>query len=95
MRAFVEELDATRVCIGQPAVITADGLPEKRFAGKVAQVAARMGKRTLLSDEPGEYKDLYFREVLIDLDAGNELPLNLRVQARIQEDMISAGLRTS
>jgi multidrug resistance efflux pump len=84
VRAFVEELDAARVGVGQPAVVTADGLPGKEFPGKVALVAPRMGRRDLQSDAPGEYKDLYFREVVIDLDAGTELPLNLRVQARIQ-----------
>ncbi len=89
VRAFVEELDAARVRVGQPAVVIADGLPGQEFRGKVGMVAPRMGKRDLLSDAPGEYKDLYFREVLIDLDAGTELPLNLRVQARIQ--MAPAG----
>lgn len=84
VRAFVEELDSARVCVGQPAVATADSFPGREFLGKVALVAPRMGKRVLQSDEPGEYKDLYFREVVIDLDAGTELALNLRVQAHIQ-----------
>jgi HlyD family secretion protein len=84
VRAFVEELDSARVCVGQPAVATADSFPGRKFLGKVALVAPRMGKRVLQSDEPGEYQDLYFREVVIDLDAGTELALNLRVQAHIQ-----------
>lgn len=84
VRTFVEELDSARVCVGQPAVATADGLPHQEFRGTVASVAPRMGKRVLLSDAPGEYKDLYFREVMIDLDTGTELALNLRVQVRIQ-----------
>jgi hypothetical protein len=29
-------------------------------------------------------KDVYYREVLIDLAGGAELPLNLRVQVRIE-----------
>jgi multidrug resistance efflux pump len=84
VRAFVEELDATRVRPGQSATITADGLPGKLFAGAVAQVAPRMGRRAPQTDAPGEYKDLYFREVIIDPDDAHELPLNLRVQARIK-----------
>jgi HlyD family secretion protein len=84
VRAFVEELDSARVCVGQPAMVTADGLPGQEFHGKVALVASRMGKRVLQSDAPGEYKDLYFREIVIDLDTGTELALNLRVQALIQ-----------
>jgi HlyD family secretion protein len=84
VRAFVEELDAVRLAPGQAAAVTADGLPGREFRGKVALVAPRMGRRAPQSDAPGEYKDLFFREVLVDLDAGDELPINLRVQARIR-----------
>jgi multidrug resistance efflux pump len=83
VRAFVEELDAARVKVGQRAQVTADGVPGKVFAGKVTEVMPRMGRRGLDTDNPGEYKDLYFREVLIELEAADELPLNLRVHTRI------------
>jgi len=83
VRAFVEEIDIGRVHAAQDAVITADGVPGKEFRGKVAAVLPRMGKRAPLSHEPGEYRDLYFREVLIDLDEALMLPTNLRVEARI------------
>lgn len=84
VRAFVEELDISRVQVGQTAIITAEGLPGKEYAGQLTLVVSRMGKRGLQSDAPGEYKDLYFREVLIDLNTQDDLPLNLRVEARIQ-----------
>jgi multidrug resistance efflux pump len=84
VRAFIEELDATRVVVGQRAQVTADGLPGREFDGTVALVMPRMGQRGPRSDAPGEFKDLYFREALIDLDAGEELPINLRVQVRIR-----------
>src|SRR5207244_3941932 len=84
VRAFVEELDFDRVAVGQPASVTADGLPGRTFTGQVAVALPRMGKRAPQSDAPNEMKDLYYREVLIDLDAGAELPTNLRVQVRIQ-----------
>jgi len=86
VRAFVEELDVCRVRVGQSAAVTADGLPGKEFAGKVAELLPRMGKRVPQSDASGEYKDLYYREALIDLDAADELPTNLRVQVRIAAD---------
>lgn len=84
IRAFVEELDATRVRPGQDATVTADGLPGKHLAGKVVQVAPRMGRRAPQTDSPGEYKDLYYREVLIEPEGADELPLNYRVLARIR-----------
>jgi multidrug resistance efflux pump len=83
VRAFVEELDAVRVRAGQKAVITADGLPGRELRGTVALALPRMGRRAPQSDAPGEYKDLYFREVLIDLDEAVDLPVSLRVQVLI------------
>jgi multidrug resistance efflux pump len=83
VRAFVEELDAVRVRPGQKAVVTADGLPGRELRGTVALALPRMGRRAPQSDAPGEYKDLYFREVLIDLDEAEELPISLRVQVLI------------
>jgi multidrug resistance efflux pump len=84
VRAFVEELDAARVRAGQGAVVTVDGLPGREFRGSLAVVMPRMGKRFPQTEAPEEYKDLYFREVLIDLDGAGELTLNLRVRVRIQ-----------
>lgn len=83
VRAFVEELDAARVRLGQPAVVTADGLAGQEFRGTVRELLPRMGRRAPESDSPGEYKDVYFREVLVDLDERPELPINLRVRVRI------------
>ncbi len=84
VRAFIEELDASRVKTGHAAVITLDGLPGREFHGTVSVIVPRMGKRTPHSDAPGEYKDVHYREVLVDLDGGDELPLNIRVQTRIR-----------
>jgi multidrug resistance efflux pump len=83
VRAFVEELDIAKVEPGQQAVVTVDGFPDREFRGKVGLVLSRMGKRAPQSDAPGEYKDVYYREVLIDLDSAMELPTNLLVRVRI------------
>jgi HlyD family secretion protein len=83
VRAFVEELDALRVAPGQAATITVDGLAGKVFHGRVARVMPRMGTRAAPADLAAERKDMYYREVLIDLEPGKELPLNLRVQVQI------------
>lgn len=83
VRAFVEELDVFKVQPGQRVFVTADGLPDKEFTGKVSVVMSRMGVRTLQSESPGEYKDVHAREVMIDLDNVADLPLNLRVRVWI------------
>jgi multidrug resistance efflux pump len=84
VRAFVEELDASRVKVGQSAVVTCDGLPGQEFRGTVREVLPRMGKRSLRTDAPEEYKDVYFREVIVELVGGAELLLNLQVRVQIQ-----------
>ncbi|MGE3809118.1 MAG: efflux RND transporter periplasmic adaptor subunit [Gemmataceae bacterium] len=83
VRAFVEELDAFKVQPGLPARITIDGLPDKEYTGTVAVVVPRMGDDSVRSNVPGEYRDLYYREVLIDIEKGEDLPTNLRVRAWI------------
>lgn len=84
VRAFIEELDALRVREGQPALVTVDGAPGKEFTGRISEVLLRMDRDATHSDRPGEYEDVYHRPVLIDLDDGRELPLNQRVDIRIQ-----------
>jgi multidrug resistance efflux pump len=84
VRAFIEELDADRVKLGQRATVTADAMPDREIAGKVTLVVPRMGKRSPQTDTPGEYRDLYYREVLIDLLGDDELPPNLRVKVFIE-----------
>src|SRR5262249_35162289 len=84
VRAFVEELDAARVEVGQGAVVTCDGLPGKEFRGAGREVLPRMGKRSLKTAAPEEYKDVYFREVMVELAEGEELLLNVQVRVQIQ-----------
>ncbi len=83
VRAFVEELDALRVRPGQTVSVAVDGLPGRQFRGSVATVLPRMGKRHPRSDAPGEYQDLYYREVFIDLANSEGLIINLRTAVRI------------
>jgi hypothetical protein len=84
VRAFVEELDAPNVRVGQQAVITVDGLPGREFHGPVTRLNPRMGPKTLWSDHPTERQDTRTREVWIDLDEPTSgLVLGLRVDVFI------------
>jgi RND family efflux transporter MFP subunit len=83
VRAFVDELDMARVQPGQRALVTATGVPGREFPGIVTALSPRMGKTAVTNEAPEEYRDVYFREVMIDLDEAFELPLNLRVEVRI------------
>jgi hypothetical protein len=81
--AFVEERDVSRVQVGQVAVVTADAVPDREFLGKVAVVVPRRRKRSIRSNAPGQYREVYFREVFIDLQNPGELALNMRIHTRI------------
>lgn len=85
VRAFIEELDVFEVRKGQPATIAADGHRGKVWRGLVADLMPRMSNDAVYSDAPGEYqgRDVNFREVLIDLEGGEDLPLNYRVRVQI------------
>ena len=63
--------------------VTVDGLPGKTFQGKVHSVLWQRANAEQ-SDASNEYHDIYYREVLIDLDATDGLLVNLRTVVRIQ-----------
>jgi HlyD family secretion protein len=84
VRADIDELDIARVREGQRAKVTSDALPGRVFQGQVTQVARRMGGRNLLSDDPAQRRDMKILEALIALEAGEDLPIGLRVDVRIQ-----------
>jgi RND family efflux transporter MFP subunit len=84
VRAWVEELDVDRVAVGQRAWVKADGFAGREFHGTVIEVAGRMGQDAPRSHRPGEREDIYYREALIELDQGLELPLNLRSDVLIR-----------
>jgi hypothetical protein len=95
VRAFVEELDACRVDLGQAVEVRVDGLPDRVLPGQVTAILPRMGQRAPRGDRPEEFKDVYFREVFVTLDAGADLPLNLRVRVRILTNRVTTPAPTN
>ncbi len=83
VRAFVEELDAPRVQVGQPVTVVADGLRDAKFTGKVTHLSPRMSAKQIWSDSPAERYDTKAREIWVDLDSGENLVVGLRVDVLI------------
>ena len=54
-----------------------------------AGVSAPAGAMTVAPARPGEREDTYYREVIIELVDGTELPLNLRVDVFIHPPAVS------
>ena len=83
VRADVDELDVSRVAVGQRAFASSDAFPGREFAGRVARVSRRMGPRNSVSENPAARVDTKILEALVELDEGVVLPVGLRVDVRI------------
>lgn len=83
VRADVDELDVSRVAVGQRAFATSDAFPGREFGGRVARVSRRMGPRNSVSENPAARVDTKILEALVELDEGVVLPVGLRVDVRI------------
>ncbi|HEX5442974.1 MAG TPA: HlyD family efflux transporter periplasmic adaptor subunit, partial [Pirellulales bacterium] len=90
VRAYVDELDAPRVCENMPAQISADGMPGKQVLGRVVRMAPRMSRKPLRTDDPAERFDTKVREVWVELnetDRGN-LVVGLPVDVVLGESQV-------
>jgi multidrug resistance efflux pump len=85
IRAFVEELDAPRVCMGMTARITADGLLDKAFTGQVVSISPQMSSKSMHADRPNELYDTKVREVVLELSDVQEPIVGLRVDVEFAD----------
>ncbi len=83
VRVEVDERDVGSVRTGQPAYMTADTYPDRKFTGRVVRVGQVMGRKNVRTEEPTERVDTKILEVLVELDQGQHLPPGLRVDAFI------------
>jgi multidrug resistance efflux pump len=78
VRAFVEEMDAPRLRVGMTAKAAFDGIPDRKFSGRIVRLSPRMGRKELWSDRPTERLDTKTREVWIELEPSESLVVGLR-----------------
>ncbi len=86
VRAYVEELDAITLTVGQSAYAAADGLPDRRFSARIIWIAPSMQPKTHLHNHPGERVDTRVREVLVQIDQPDGLVIGLPVDVFIEPD---------
>jgi HlyD family secretion protein len=84
IRADVDETDVARLSIGQAAYVTAAAYGDRRFSGKVVRIGEILGRKNVRTDEPSERVDSKILETLIELDAGQTLPIGLRVDTYLE-----------
>jgi HlyD family secretion protein len=88
-RLDVDERDIRKVTIGMTGYVIADGIPDK-FPGKVVEIARRMGRKNVRTDDPAERVDTRIIEVVLELEGEPKLPVGLRVSGFLQVDAAPA-----
>ncbi|HMD38961.1 MAG TPA: HlyD family secretion protein [Candidatus Acidoferrum sp.] len=83
VRLDVDEADVSKLQVGQRAYVTAEAYGTHRFGGTVIRVGRILGKKNVRTDEPSEHVDAKILETLVQLDAGERLPLGLRVDSYV------------
>lgn len=81
VRVDVDETDVARVYVGQPAWVVASAYGDRKFTARVVRVGEALGRKNVRTDEPTEKVDRKILETLLELDAGQSLPIGLRVDA--------------
>ena len=86
LRADVDEMDLSRVKKGQRVFATCDAFGTRRFPGTIVQIAQTLGRKNFRTDRPTEKADTKILEVVIALDDGRDLPLELQMSVWFLRD---------
>ena len=79
VRVDIDERDIGRVAIGADAVATTDAFRDRVFKGKVVEMARRMGRKNVRTDDPNERIDTKILEVVFELEETKPLVPGERV----------------
>ena len=79
VRIDVDERQVAGLKVGQKGYVTAKAFGDRKFEGHVVEIARRMGRKNVRTDEPTERIDTKIREVVLELDDGHDLVQGLRV----------------
>lgn len=81
VRMDLDERDLGKVRVGGTAIVRAIAFPGRDFSARIVEVAQRMGRKNVRSDDPVERNDTKVLEVVMVLDATSELVVGQRVMA--------------
>lgn len=83
VRAEIDERYIAQLRAGQTAFVSARGLGQRSFTGKIVAINNVMGKKRVFSRAATERKDLDVVEVLVDIEEGFSAPIGLQVEVRV------------
>lgn len=86
VRAFVEELDAMDVQVGRRVTVVASGRSDREYAGRIVSCAPSVQPKSHRHLNPGERLDVRVREIIVELEDGEDLLIGLPVEVFIHEE---------
>lgn len=90
VRLDIDERFIGSVFVGQPGYAVAEAY-DRKFTGKVVEIAQRMGRKNQRTDDPTERIDTKIREVVLELDNAGDLVPGLRVIGYLSETKLEAS----
>ena len=84
VRMDVDERDFAHVSVGSNVVVRAIAFPGRDFSGRVIEVARRMSRKNVRSDDSVERNDTKVLEVVIALEQSTDLVVGQRVMSYVR-----------
>jgi hypothetical protein len=91
VRLDIDERFIGSVFVGQPGYVVVEAY-NKKFPGKVVEIAQRMGRKNQRTDDPTERIDTKIREVVLELEDAKDLVPGLRAIGYLSETKLEASV---
>jgi HlyD family secretion protein len=95
VRLDIDERFIGSVFVGQPGYVVVEAYSDRRFPGKVVDIAQRMGRKNQRTDDPTERIDTKIREVVLELDDASELVPGLRATGYLSETKLESSSKVA
>jgi HlyD family secretion protein len=90
VRLDIDERFIGSVFVGQPGYVVVEAYSDRKFPGKVVDIAQRMGRKNQRTDDPTERIDTKIREVVLELEDATELVPGLRATGYLSETKLES-----
>ena len=90
VRLDIDERFIGSVFVGQPGYVVVEAY-ERRFPGRVVEIAQRMGRKNQRTDDPTERIDTKIREVVLELDDARDLVPGLRATGYLSDTTVESA----
>jgi multidrug efflux pump subunit AcrA (membrane-fusion protein) len=94
VRLDIDERFIGSVFVGQPGYVMVEAY-DRKFPGKVVEIAQRMGRKNQRTDDPTERIDTKIREVVVELEDARELVPGLRATGYLSETKLESSSKVA